>query len=203
MTAGGSPQLTTHMHHGGAKENGKEFMYEAIYKSLQELTPAEMIERNKISTEIYQEIQAVDAIYEEEVQFFNRKDWKKARLAALERDGEIDVWEYMKTGRIQPGICVHHIISRREAPDRVYDLTNLITVSKESHREIEKLYSKGNKKLLQQRLLAEAGRRTEAYLEYQRQMAEAEDKPQEPEPEPKDSLKQLTIFDLEEISCAS
>lgn len=178
-------------------------MYEATYKSLQELTPAEMIERNQISTEIYQEIQAVDAIYEEEVQFFNRKDWKRARLAALERDGEIDVWEYMKTGRIQPGICVHHIISRREAPDRVYDLTNLITVSKESHREIEKLYSKGNKKLLQQRLLAEAGRRTEAYLEYQRQMAEAEDKPQEPEPEPKDSLKQLTIFDLEEIDCAS
>lgn len=178
-------------------------MYEATYKSLQELTPAEMIERNQISTEIYQEIQAVDTIYEEEVQFFNRKDWKRARLATLERDGRVDVWEYMKTGRIQPGSCVHHIISRREAPDRVYDMTNLITVSLSSHQEIEKLYSKGNKKLLQQRLLAEAGKRTEAYLAYQSQMTEAEDKPQEPEPEPEDSLKQLTIFDLEELNCAS
>lgn len=174
-------------------------MYEATYKSLQELTPAEMIERNRISTEIYQEIQAVDAIYEEEVQFFNRKEWKRARLTTLERDGEIDVWEYMKTGRIQPGVCVHHIISRREAPDRAYDLANLITVSKESHREIEKLYSKGNKRLLQQLLLAEAGRRTDAYLEHQNQEQTTDDKEQELD----EDSRQLTIFDFNEDLIAS
>ena len=35
---------------------------------------------------------------------------------------------------------VHHIVEREEDPSLVYDLDNLITVTKESHEEIHRLY---------------------------------------------------------------
>ena len=159
--------------------------------SQRQLTAAEIIERNRMSTAICEEIMAADAIDQDNTDFYNSKAWRQARAAALERDGGIDVWEYMKTGRVVPGNEVHHIYSATDNKSLRCELTNLITVSKSSHREIERLYNKANKERIQELLQIEINHRTELYI--QAQMEEAK----------KECSEQLTIFDMECMEAAS
>ena len=155
------------------------------------LTPAQIIERNRISTAICEEIMTADAIDKDNTDFYNSRAWRQARAAALDRDGGIDIWEYMKTGRIIPGNEVHHIVSATDNKNLRCELTNLITVSKSSHREIERLYNKANKERIQELLQIEINRRTELYI--QAQMEEAK----------KECSEQLTIFDMDCMEAAS
>ena len=83
---------------------------------------------------------------------------------ARARDEDTDAWAYLKEGVIQPGDVVHHIYSISERPDLRCVLSNLITVSKISHREIEKLYNKGDKKKIQAILQAEVDRRMALFM---------------------------------------
>ena len=149
------------------------------------LTPAQIIERNRISTAICEEIMTADAIDKDNTDFYNSRAWRQARAASLDRDGGIDIWEYMKTGRIIPGNEVHHIVSATDNKNLRCELTNLITVSKSSHREIERLYNKADKNKIQEILQIEINRRTDEYI--QSQMDEAK----------KESSGQLTLFDLD------
>lgn len=89
---------------------------------------------------------------------------KRARAMTISRDDGIDIWEYMKTGRVQPGNVVHHIVSVIDNPELKCTLSNLVTVSPQSHREIEKLYNKGNKQLVQSILQGEVDRRTALFM---------------------------------------
>ena len=67
--------------------------------------------------------------------------WRKCRRNVIVRDLGYDIW-LLGIGQVYK--CqrpfVHHIKERDEAPDLVYDVDNLITVTKESHEEIHRLY---------------------------------------------------------------
>ena len=128
------------------------------------LTPEQIIKKNQISTAICEEVMRVDAQDKRCTDFYNSKEWKRARAMTISRDDGIDIWEYMKTGRVQPGNVVHHIVSVIDNPELKCTLSNLVTVSPQSHREIEKLYNKGNKQLVQPILQGEVDRRTALFM---------------------------------------
>lgn len=128
------------------------------------LTPEQIIKKNQISTAICEEVMRVDAQDKRCTDFYNSKEWKRARAMTISRDDGIDIWEYMKTGRVQPGNVVHHIVSVIDNPELKCTLSNLVTVSPQSHREIEKLYNKGNKQLVQSILQGEVDRRTALFM---------------------------------------
>ena len=123
------------------------------------LTPEQIIKRNQISTAICEEVMKVYAKYKAGDDFYHSREWKLARDMAKVRDEETDAWAYLKEGIVQPGNVVHHIISISERPDLRCALSNLIIVSAVSHREIEKIYNKGDKAKIQAILQAEVDRR--------------------------------------------
>lgn len=134
------------------------------YEYEENLTSEQIIKRNQISTAICEEVMRVDAQDKSCTDFYNSKEWKAARVMTIARDDSIDVWEYMKTGRVQPGNVVHHIVSVIDNPELRCTLSNLVTVSPQLHREIEKLYNKGNKQLVQSILQEEVDRRTARFM---------------------------------------
>lgn len=68
--------------------------------------------------------------------------WRRCRQNVIARDFGFDIW-LLGIGQLHK--CkrpvVHHIKERDEAPDLIYDIDNLITVTKESHEEIHRLYA--------------------------------------------------------------
>lgn len=109
----------------------------------------------------------------------------------LARDGRMDVWEYLISGRITypKRVDVHHIEELIEAPELRSSLDNLVTVSHENHRLIDALYHKGNKKLIQD-ILREYVRERNA-LFFSR-----EEEKEEKEEEEDVSGEQLSLFDF-------
>ena len=67
--------------------------------------------------------------------------WKKCRRNVILKYLGYDIW-LLGIGKLYkcPRPNVHHIKERDEAPELVYDLDNLIVVTKESHEEIHRLY---------------------------------------------------------------
>ncbi len=67
--------------------------------------------------------------------------WRKCRKNVIIRDLGLDIW-LLAVGQVYkcPAPVVHHIRERDEAPDLIFDIDNLITVSKESHEEIHRAY---------------------------------------------------------------
>jgi len=60
----------------------------------------------------------------------------------------------MTERRIVPGRLCHHIYETDEAPDRRFDVNNLLYVSSKSHAAIHRIYLRGGyeKKMLQKKL---------------------------------------------------
>lgn len=75
-------------------------------------------------------------------QFYSSREWEKMREHVLELDGWLDVYIYMKEGKIIPADTVHHILPLREAPEHGLDPNNLISLSESTHSLIEKMYTK-------------------------------------------------------------
>ena len=77
----------------------------------------------------------------ENARAYHSRLWRKCRQNVIVRDMGYDIW-LLGAGQVYR--CwypvVHHIKERDEAPDLIYDLDNLITVTKESHEEIHRLY---------------------------------------------------------------
>lgn len=72
---------------------------------------------------------------------YHSRLWEKCRRNVIVRDMGYDIW-LLGIGQVYK--CqrphVHHIKERDEAPDLLLDIDNLITVTKESHEEIHRLY---------------------------------------------------------------
>lgn len=72
---------------------------------------------------------------------YNTYLWQKCRKNIRILYLDYDIW---LLGIGQEYVCekpyIHHIVERDENPALVYDMDNLITVSKESHEEIHKYY---------------------------------------------------------------
>lgn len=80
--------------------------------------------------------------------FYDSGEWQKARQDALDADDGIDVYVYMTKGEIIAADDVHHIIPLRDDWSRRNDIENLISLSHETHAEIEQAY-KANKQEIQ------------------------------------------------------
>mgnify|MGYP001622931977 FL=1 len=75
-------------------------------------------------------------------QYYNSKEWGTARAAALEADGGIDVYVFMTTGQIILADTAHHIIPLKDNWSKRNDIENLMSLSHDTHRLIEKKYKK-------------------------------------------------------------
>lgn len=78
--------------------------------------------------------------YKESDPFYHRKEWKRIRETALQRDRGMcrDCMERMKseTGfRPHRATMVHHVIPRSERPDLELDLGNLVSLCAECHEK--------------------------------------------------------------------
>lgn len=147
----------------------------------------EIVRRNQISTALCAEIMAAKQQKIDNQRFYNSKEWRQVRDLVVERDGYIDVWEYLTTGRIvyPKRVDVHHIAELDEAPELRCSMANLITVSQENHRLIDQLYHRGDKKEIQEILRDEVRRRNLTFF------GNAEGTGQ-----PIVEGRQLTIFDM-------
>lgn len=77
----------------------------------------------------------------ESLALYHKARWKKCRRDVRLKWLDYDIWA-LGVGRVVKldKVVVHHIYERDDRPDLVYDLDNLITVSRDSHTEIHKLY---------------------------------------------------------------
>ena len=67
--------------------------------------------------------------------------WEKCRRNILIKYMGYDVWLLAEGQIIKPDrIIVHHIKEREEAPELLFDIDNLITVSPDSHADIHAMY---------------------------------------------------------------
>ena len=79
--------------------------------------------------------------------------WIRTREAVIQRDGGLDLYLLYTTGELVPGCSVHHIYGLSEDWEKRLDMSNLITLSEETHGKIEYLYKTKQKEQLQKLLL--------------------------------------------------
>lgn len=97
--------------------------------------------------------------------FYGSAEWISARDAALERDQMMDVYLFMTEGVVVKADSVHHIVPLRDDWTRRCDISNLMSLSHESHSRIEAGYKKDKRgieerlqaMLIEYRRLADAG----------------------------------------------
>lgn len=71
---------------------------------------------------------------------YSNRTWKRVRDYIYQRAGGLD--EYMLSlGIIVPGEIVHHIVEVEEDKSKVYEVDNLILVSRRTHAMIHKEYN--------------------------------------------------------------
>lgn len=77
----------------------------------------------------------------ESKKFYNTYLWQQCRKNIRLKYLDYDIW---LLGIGQEYVCqlpyIHHIVEREENPDLLYNVDNLISVSKESHEEIHRYY---------------------------------------------------------------
>ncbi len=78
--------------------------------------------------------------------YYNSSEWRGSRDAALEKDGEIDVYLFMTEGRIVVADTAHHIIPLRDDWSKRNDIDNLISLHHDTHSLIEQMYRKDKEK---------------------------------------------------------
>lgn len=83
---------------------------------------------------------------------YHTERWKQIRRIVMSRYTGIDVYALYKHNRIVYADTVHHIDPTSENPNRFYDLSNLVPVSNDSHKEIHREYKTGEKKVMQEYL---------------------------------------------------
>lgn len=90
--------------------------------------------------------------------FYASVSWHRTRQTVWARAFGLDEYIYHTTGKAVPADTVHHIVELNEDKGRAYDLSNLICVSKQTHKQIHLQYRKRNcKKEMQNKLFAAVG----------------------------------------------
>lgn len=77
--------------------------------------------------------------------FYYSTRWRKTREQCKLRYYGLDLYELYKYGNISQGSLSHHIIEFTEDPERIYDIENLIYLSKSNHNEIHNAYNESPK----------------------------------------------------------
>ena len=77
----------------------------------------------------------------ENLKLYGSYQWRQCRQNIRLHYMDFDIW---MLGVGIESVCkkpyIHHIVERDEAPELVYRMDNLITVSKDSHEEIHRMY---------------------------------------------------------------
>ena len=71
--------------------------------------------------------------------FYQKQKWRDKRNHILRRDKYMDQLE-LRTGKQVPAEMVHHIFPLEKYPEYAYKDWNLISLSKDSHRELHTIY---------------------------------------------------------------
>ena len=74
--------------------------------------------------------------------FYNSSAWEHARSAALAADEGLDVYLYMTEGIVVLADTVHHIIPLQDDWEKRKDISNLMSLSGDTHSMIEQMYKK-------------------------------------------------------------
>lgn len=83
--------------------------------------------------------------------FYESKEWRKLSKIIKANYHGLDVYQLMINKRFVPADTVHHIEEIKDNPSRKLDPSNLIPVSKGTHKVIHEAYKKdkaGTQKLL-------------------------------------------------------
>ena len=83
--------------------------------------------------------------------FYESKEWRKLSKIIKANYHGLDVYQLMINKRFVPADTVHHIEEIKDNPSRKLDPSNLIPVSKGTHKAIHEAYKKdkaGTQKLL-------------------------------------------------------
>ncbi len=89
-------------------------------------------------------------------QFYDSKEWRQSRAAAMEADEGVDVYLFMTEGRLVAADTVHHIIPLQDDWQKRMDIRNLMSLNSDTHSMIEQMYKKNKpemEKKLQEMLL--------------------------------------------------
>lgn len=103
--------------------------------------------RKKESNEVYNKYQRQNQ------SLYDSTAWKKLREACRNKFDGICIWSLYKHKRLVKGTLAHHIILIEEDKNLALNLSNLIFVSDEAHREIHRSYDvAGFNKAIQEKL---------------------------------------------------
>lgn len=86
--------------------------------------------------------------------FYHSREWINIREQILIRDNYIDLYQYAKKNKIVRANTVHHIIELSEDWSKRNVLTNLISVSEETHKMLTIAYKDVYRRLELQKELA-------------------------------------------------
>ena len=76
------------------------------------------------------------------VRIYHTRLWEKCRKNIIIKYLGYDIWLLAEGKVVKPDrLIIHHIVERQEAPELMYDIDNLITVSPESHNQIHIYYN--------------------------------------------------------------
>ena len=89
--------------------------------------------------------------------FYHSDDWQAIRKAVWARAYGLDEYIYYTTGQAVPADTVHHIEPRSERPDLQYDLSNLIAVSRATHKRAHEIYRTDGNAALKTQMRASVG----------------------------------------------
>ena len=80
--------------------------------------------------------------------FYRSPIWQLTRQRVLSMDQNIDVYQYMTTGRIMIADTVHHIVPLKSDWNRRLDTRNLISLHHDTHSAIEREYDRVGEKVM-------------------------------------------------------
>lgn len=87
-------------------------------------------------------------------QIYRTKQWKKLSELCKQKFSGLDIYAYFVDGKIVAGKVSHHVVPVKDDKTRIYDLSNLIYLSSDSHAVVESLYRESlQKKRETQKLL--------------------------------------------------
>ncbi len=75
-------------------------------------------------------------------QFYHGVAWRKLRRIIMSLANGLDEYELYANNHIVRADTVHHIEPLEDDPDKAYDATNLIAVSRKTHAKIHEAYSR-------------------------------------------------------------
>lgn len=94
-----------------------------------------------------------EGIVESNDPFYNSPIWRRTSKACIAGYFGIDVYEFVRTGRVMKADVVHHIVPVKDDWGKRFNLKNLIPLSRKNHDIIEKIYKTTKKKEMQAELI--------------------------------------------------